>query len=140
MEEFIMQKMMYAANLHAPNDLRYEQVPVPELGAEDVLVKVSACGVCGSDIPRVLTQGTYHFPTIPGHEFGGEVVEIGSEVEPAYLHKQVAVIPLIPCRGCKSCEVGDFAQCEDYDFLGSRSDGGFAEYVRVPKENLVIVP
>ena len=41
-----MQKMMYAANLHAPNDLRYEQVPVPELGAEDVLVKVSACGVC----------------------------------------------------------------------------------------------
>ena len=135
-----MKGYMKAAVLHGVNDLRVEDVLIPEIGDHDVLVKVAACGVCGSDIPRILTQGTYHFPTIPGHEFGGEVVEIGSEVEPAYLHKQVAVIPLIPCRGCKSCEVGDFAQCEDYDFLGSRSDVGFAEYVRVPKENLVIVP
>ena len=104
-----MQKMMYAANLHAPNDLRYEQVPVPELGAEDVLVKVSACGVCGSDIPRVLTQGTYHFPTIPGHEFGGTITEVGEGVSKDIIGKRVAVIPLIPCRTCKFCEVGQFA-------------------------------
>lgn len=135
-----MEGKMKAAVLHGINDLRVEEVEIPELGEHDVLVKVSACGVCGSDLPRILTQGTYHFPTIPGHEFGGEVVALGSSVNQNLLHKNVAVIPLIPCRTCKSCEVGDFAQCESYDFLGSRSDGGFAEYVKVPKENLVIVP
>lgn len=135
-----MEGTMKAAVLHGVKDLRIEDVAIPKLGKTDVLVKVAACGVCGSDIPRILSQGTYHFPTIPGHEFGGEVVELGEDVEKELLHKQVAVIPLIPCRTCKSCEVGDFAQCEHYDFLGSRSDGGFAEYVKVPKENLVIVP
>ena len=88
-----MKGYMKAAVLHGVNDLRVEDVLIPEIGDHDVLVKVAACGVCGSDIPRILTQGTYHFPTIPGHEFGGEVVEIGSEVEPAYLHKQ-AVNPV----------------------------------------------
>lgn len=131
---------MYAAVLHGINDLRYEKVDIPELGPNDVLVKVKACGICGSDIPRVLQTGTYHFPTIPGHEFGGIVVKSGSNVKPGILGKKVAVIPLIPCRECKSCEVGDFALCENYDFLGSRNDGGFAEYVKVPESNLVFVP
>ncbi len=131
---------MKAAVLHAPNDLRYEEVRMPEPGERDVLVKVTACGVCGSDIPRVLTQGTYHFPTIPGHEFGGIVTELGKNARKDLLGKKVAVIPLIPCRTCKMCETGRFAQCESYDFLGSRSDGGFAEYVKVPEDNLVIVP
>ena len=131
---------MKAAVLHGIDDLRYEEVAIPQLGVDDVLVKISASGICGSDIPRILQQGTYHFPTIPGHEFGGVVVEVGKGVDASYLNKKVAVIPLIPCRTCKSCEVGDFAQCEDYDFLGSRSDGGFSEYVKVPKDNLLIVP
>ena len=135
-----MPKTMKAAVLHGIDDLRYEDVPVPELGDHDVLVKIKACGICGSDLPRVLKTGTYHFPTIPGHEFGGEVVELGKDVNPEYLHKNVAVIPLIPCHHCKPCEVGDYAQCEHYDFLGSRNDGGFAEYVKVPDTNLVFVP
>lgn len=135
-----MKGKMKAAVLCGIDDLQIKEIDIPELWADDVLVKVKACGVCGSDIPRVLTQGTYHFPTIPGHEFGGEVVEIGSAVSEDLLHKNVAVIPLIPCRTCTSCEVGDFAQCENYDFLGSRSDGGFAEYVKVPKDNVVIMP
>ena len=135
-----MSEKMKAAVLHGVDDLRYEEVDIPELGSHDVLVKIAACGICGSDIPRVLTTGTYHFPTIPGHEFGGEVVKLGSEADPALLHKNVAVIPLIPCHHCKPCEIGDYAQCEHYDFLGSRSDGGFAEYVRVPDTNLVLIP
>ena len=114
--------MMKAAVLHAPNDLRYEDVPIPEPGPGDVLVRVTACGVCGSDLPRVLTSGTYHFPTIPGHEFGGIVASAGENVDPGVIGKRVSVIPLIPCRTCKLCEVGQFAQCEQYDFLGSRSD------------------
>lgn len=131
---------MYAAVLHAPNDLRYEEVPIPVLSDNDVLVQVTACGVCGSDLPRVLTTGTYHFPTIPGHEFGGVIAAVGRNVPSGFLGRRVGVIPLIPCRTCKQCEIGQFAQCEHYDFLGSRSDGGFAQYARVPKENLVFLP
>lgn len=69
-----MEGKMKAAVLHGINDLRIDEVEIPRLDEHDVLVRVSACGVCGSDLPRILTQGTYHFPTIPGHEFGGEVV------------------------------------------------------------------
>ena len=135
-----MSETMKAAVLHGVGDLRCEQVPVPEPGENDVLVKVEACGVCGSDIPRVLTTGTYHFPTIPGHEFGGIVTKAGKNVPEEYVGRRAAVIPLIPCHTCKECEVGQYAQCEHYDFLGSRNDGGFAEYVRVPAANLVFVP
>ena len=66
---------MKALNLHAVGDLRYEDVPMPVRQAGEVLLKVHACGICGSDLPRVFTKGTYHFPTIPGHEFAGEIVE-----------------------------------------------------------------
>lgn len=135
-----MGEMMKAAVLHAPGDLRYEQVAMPVPGEGEVLVKIAACGVCGSDIPRVLTTGTYHFPTIPGHEFGGTVCALGAGTDSALLGKRVAVIPLIPCRKCKMCEVGQFALCESYGFLGSRDDGGFAEYVKAPAQNLVVVP
>lgn len=135
-----MRKKMKAAVLHSVDDLCCEMIDVPKLSEKDVLVKVSACGVCGSDIPRVRTNGTYHFPTVPGHEFGGTVVEVGDKVSKDYIGKLVAVIPLIPCKKCKACEIGQYAQCENYDFLGSRSDGGFAEYVKVPVENLIFVP
>lgn len=77
----IFMSRMNAAVLHGIDDLRYEKVDIPELGDYDVLVKVKACGICGSDIPRVLQTGTYHFPTIPGHEFGGIVVKAGSQVK-----------------------------------------------------------
>lgn len=135
-----MDGKMKAAVLHGVDDLRCELVDIPEPGENDVLVKISACGVCGSDIPRILKNGTYHFPTIPGHEFGGTVVETGEKVPKEYMGKRVAVIPLIPCGHCRACEIGQYAQCEDYDFLGSRNDGGFAEYVKVPAANLIFVP
>ncbi len=131
---------MKAAVLHGVDDLKYEEVLIPEVDDDHLLVKVKACGICGSDIPRVLTTGTYHFPTIPGHEFGGEVVKVGANADPELLHKNVAVIPLIPCRHCDQCEIGHFQQCADYDYLGSRNDGGFAEYCLVPKDNVVVVP
>lgn len=135
-----MKGTMKAAVLEAVGTLTITEVPIPTLGNKDVLVKISACGICGSDIPRVVQTGTYHFPTIPGHEFGGRVCEIGADVDANWNGKKVAVIPLIPCKHCSPCSVGDYAQCTNYDFLGSRSDGGFAEYVKVPAENLVEVP
>ena len=131
---------MKACVLHAVGDLRYEDVERPEAGANEVVVAVRACGVCGSDVPRVFSKGTYHFPTIPGHEFAGEVAETGPGVDLGLVGKGVTVFPLIPCRKCAACAIGAFAQCEDYDYLGSRCDGAFAEYVRVPAWNLVPIP
>lgn len=131
---------MKAAVLYGIDDLRYVDCEIPQVGNDDVLVKVGACGICGSDIPRVLTTGTYYFPTIPGHEFGGTVVEVGASCDQSLIGKKVAVIPLIPCKHCLQCESGNFQMCEGYEYLGSRNDGGFAEYCLVPKENLVLLP
>lgn len=131
---------MKASVLHAVGDLRLEEVPAPAAGPGEVLVRVAACGVCGSDIPRIFSKGTYHFPTIPGHEFAGEVCALGEGVEDTWLGRNVAVFPLIPCRACPPCQVGMYAQCEDYNYLGSRCDGAFAEYVAAPVWNLLPVP
>ena len=94
---------MKALNLHAVGDLRYEDVPMPVRQAGEVLLKVHACGICGSDLPRVFTKGTYHFPTIPGHEFAGEIVEAD---DPSLVGRRAAVFPLLPCRKCEACQVG----------------------------------
>ncbi|MBI3991588.1 MAG: galactitol-1-phosphate 5-dehydrogenase [Candidatus Omnitrophica bacterium] len=132
---------MKAAVLHAPKDIRFEEVKTPRPGKGEVLIKVKAAGICGSDIPRVMETGTYHFPTIPGHEFGGEVVELGKGV-PAGIKpgQNVAVVPCIPCGKCFWCKKGEYFQCENYNYLGSRCDGGFAEFVKVPAGNLVKAP
>jgi len=132
---------MKSAVLHAIGDLRYEDKPTPDPRYGEVLIKIKASGVCGSDISRVMKKGTYSFPLIPGHEFAGEVVEIGkTESCSVKVGDRVAVFPLIPCRKCIYCQIGEYAQCDDYDYLGSRRDGGFAEYIVAPIENLVPVP
>ena len=113
-----MSNLMEAAVLHAPGDLRVERVPVPEnLGPEDVLVKVAAAGICGSDIGRVMTTGTYRFPTIPGHEFSGTVADRGTSVTCVGVGDRVAVAPLMPCFRCESCQRGTYSLCDDYNFL-----------------------
>jgi L-iditol 2-dehydrogenase len=134
-----MKKTMFACNLHGIGDLRYEEVPFPSLQAGEVLLRVEAAGICGSDIPRVFEKGTYHFPTIPGHEFAGVIIGVNPGDE-ALLGKTAAVFPLIPCGKCAACQIGEYAQCTDYDYYGSRRDGGFAEYIAVKKWNLVMVP
>lgn len=131
-----MKETMQAAVLHAVGDLRYETVekPVPRPG--EVLLKIAAAGICGSDLPRVFTKGTYHFPTIPGHEFAGVITEAQ---DPALVGRHAAVFPLLPCRKCAACQVGEFANCEHYDYYGSRRDGAFAEYLAVDERNLILL-
>lgn len=135
-----LNEKMWASILYGVDDLRYEQVEIPGLKPGEALVKVTACGICGSDIPRVLKTGTYHFPTIPGHEFGGIVVKTGNSKDEGLIDRRVACIPLIPCYCCEQCEVGNYAQCPNYGYLGSRNDGGFAQYCKVPVNNLVLIP
>ena len=129
---------MKACVLKAVGQLEYEEVKTPSPGKGEVLLKIKASGICGSDIGRVFVKGTYSFPTIPGHEFAGEIVELGEGVQKDLLHKKAAVFPLLPCRVCDMCEVGEYASCRNYDYFGSRRDGGFAEYLAVPVWNLVI--
>ena len=125
---------MKALNLHAVGDLRYESVSLPKREQGEVLMKIHACGICGSDIPRIISKGTNHFPTIPGHEFAGEIIEANDN---SLLGRRAAVFPLLPCRKCEACQVGEYAQCHDYDYYGSRRDGAFAEYIAVKNWNLI---
>mgnify|MGYP002516868745 CR=1 FL=1 len=130
-------KTMHAAVLHAVGDLRYEEVAFPAVAEDEVLVKVKNCGICGSDVGRVLAHGTYHFPTIPGHEFSGEVV---FDAENKLTGKRVAVFPLLPCFSCENCKEERYANCTNYNYYGSRCDGGYAEYIAVKRFNLVELP
>lgn len=131
---------MTAAVMHAPGDIRVEDVPVPSPGPGEVLLKVAACGVCGSDIPRMLRNGGYVMPIICGHEFSGYVETLGEGVTGFSPGDLVSVPPLIPCRRCDFCVRGDFGLCEDYDYFGSRSDGAYAQYVVSPVGNLLLMP
>ena len=131
---------MKAWVLHGIGDLRYEDVDMPLLKPNESLVEVRACGICGSDIPRIYQTGTYHFPTIPGHEFSGVVKRIGSDVDSHLLGRRIGVFPLIPCMECEQCKRQQYEMCSHYSYLGSRTDGGFAEYVAVPQWNLIELP
>ena len=128
---------MKALNLHGVGDLRYEDAPMPMAGKDEALLKVRAVGICGSDIPRVFVKGTYNFPTIIGHEFAGEVVEADDKT---LVGRGFAVFPLIPCEKCDACKNGDYAQCADYDYYGSRRNGAMAEYLAVKVKNLCQIP
>lgn len=135
-----MGKYMKAHVLYGINDLRYEEVEMPAPNKDDVLVKVEAVGICGSDIPRIFETGAHKHPLIPGHEFAGTVCKLGENAEADLLGKRVGVFPLIPCRKCGPCLNKQYEMCRNYNYLGSRCDGGFAEYVCVPINNLMELP
>lgn len=126
--------MMKAARLHAVGDFRCDDVEKPAPHGKELLLRVRACGICGSDFPRVFEHGTSNgkYPLTIGHEFAGEVVAVGEEADPSLIGKRGAVFPLIPCGHCPACQTAHYAMCEHYDYLGSRRDGGFAEYCLLP--------
>lgn len=131
---------MRAAVMYKPGDIRIEDVAKPEPRSGEVLVHVDAVGVCGSDIPRLLTKGAHRMPLICGHEFAGRIVALGDSVAGFAVGELVGVAPLIPCRVCDQCATGNFSRCRDYDYLGSRRDGAYAEFVAVPVDNLLKAP
>ena len=132
-----MQGKMKAVLMYAPKDLRLEEVDIPTVGADEVLIKIMAVGICGTDIPRVNKYGAYYSPIISGHEFAGEIVELGSDVRKSAIGDRVTVAPLIPCYECEYCDQGIYALCEDYSYYGSRCDGAFAQYIAVKEKNLL---
>lgn len=131
---------MHAWILHDINHLQYEETPLPDLQKGEVLLKVSAAGICGSDIPRIYQTGAHVHPLIPGHEFAGIVVDAFDEADRQFIGKRCGVFPLIPCGTCPACQTGRFQLCRHYSYLGSRCNGGFAEYAAVPSRNLLPLP
>ncbi len=118
--------------------LKDVEMPIPE--ENEVRIQVKAAGICGSDIPRIYETGAHRMPLVPGHEFSGVVEGIGKNVPSYWLGRRVGVYPLIPCRKCEPCMSGKFELCRNYDYIGSRIDGAFAEYVIVQADNLIELP
>lgn len=135
-----MNGKMRAVRLYAPGDLRCVEVPIPQLKEDEVLIKVKAVGICGSDPGRVMVKGTYSFPTTIGHEFGGQITKCGSEVTGWQPGDRVTIVPLIPCYQCEYCKIGEYTLCDNYSYYGSREDGALADYIKVKADNLLRLP
>lgn len=128
-------KTMKAAVYRGPDRICVESVPVPEIGRGEALVRVVACGVCGTDLKKI-HSGSHAAPRIFGHETVGVVAALGRGVEGFAVGDKVAALHHIPCGACYYCRKKAYAQCEGYKRVGvtagfEPSGGGFAEYVRV---------
>lgn len=125
---------MQAAVYRGVNDVRLETVPVPAIGAGEILIRVATCGICGTDLKKIHT-GSHAAPRIFGHETAGTVAAIGDGVETFKVGDRVMVFHHIPCGHCYYCRKKTFAQCPVYKKVGvtagfEPSGGGYAEYVR----------
>lgn len=129
--------MMKAAVVVGHNDIQYQEIPVPFIGPGLVKVNVKHCGICGSDIPRVLNGACHSFPQVLGHECAGIVTEVGDGVKNIQIGDHVAIVPLVPCMQCQDCQNGNFSLCKHYSFIGSRQQGGMAEFLVIPEKNVL---
>src|SRR5512143_1368323 len=126
---------MRAAVYRGPGEVRIETLPVPEIGPDELLVKVAVCGVCPTDIKKI-QYGTVPPPRVFGHETAGIIARVGNRVRAFRCGQRVALHHHVPCLKCHACRHGAFAQCAGYKRTGitagfEPAGGGFAEYVRV---------
>ena len=128
---------MKAGILKSAKHIEYQEIELPEILSDSVLIKIKAVGICGSDIPRYMEGRVHFFPIILGHEFSGEVVDFGNSVTNLKKGDRVTVAPLLPCMECHECKAGHYAQCNNYRFIGSSVSGAFSEYISVPVRNVV---
>ena len=129
---------MKAAVVVANEDVQYQEIEEPKVTKGAVKIKVRYSGICGSDIPRVLNHGVHFYPIVLGHEFSGDVVEVGEGVTKVKVGDRVSGAPLLPCMKCDDCQKGNFSLCKHYSFIGSREQGSNADYVVIPEQNAVV--
>jgi L-iditol 2-dehydrogenase len=136
-----------AVVVYGKEDFRYEDVPMPVVGDEEVLVRVHKCGICAAD-PKIFHGKAYfskvvydHAPIIAGHEFIGEVVELGKGAEKKYgleIGDQAIAEQIVPCGECYYCRRGLYNLCDVHAIFGvSGPDGGWAEYMKYPRGSIV---
>jgi L-iditol 2-dehydrogenase len=130
---------MRAAVLHAPRDVRIEERPVPQPGPREVLVRIGAIGVCGSDVHYYehgrIGSRVVEAPLVLGHETSGRVEALGPGASRHRVGDRVALEPGVPCGGCRECRAGRYNLCRDVRFLGTPPiDGAFTDYVPIHED------
>ena len=111
---------MKAAVVVANEDVQYQEVEEPQVSKGTVKIRVRYSGICGSDIPRVLNNGVHFYPIVLGHEFSGDVVEVGEGVTKVKVGDRVSGAPLLPCMKCDDCQQGNFSLCKASSVPDSR--------------------
>lgn len=138
-----------AALLKSLGNWTYDEIIIPDPGKDRAIIKILKSGICSTDVVRSMEVGFYSYPIVPGHEMLGHVYKLGSQNNNLKEGDKVCVYPLITkcsddtcCGGCNTVYgIGKAPNlCSSYDFLGSRSHGGYAEFVSSPIKNLVKVP
>jgi len=137
-----MKGEMKAGVISAKDRIDVKTVPIPALNEGEALIKVRYCGICGTDVHVLRGEyGADNFPIIPGHEFVGELVEVkGTGAELFTSGDMVVAQPFFPCGNCEPCAQGNDNVCRDLHFMGTRVNGGFAEYVKVLTRKMYKIP
>ncbi|MEU1667519.1 zinc-dependent alcohol dehydrogenase family protein [Streptomyces sparsogenes] len=131
---------MRAAVIEAPGKVTVTTVPDPAPGPREVVVDVAACGLCGTDLHILQGEFAPTLPIVPGHEFAGEVVGVGSEVTEVAVGDKVAVDPSLHCHECRYCRIGRGNLCDRWNAIGVSVPGGAAEFAVAPVANCVRLP
>ncbi|MBJ7902486.1 zinc-dependent alcohol dehydrogenase family protein [Streptomyces sp. DSM 110735] len=132
---------MRAVVVTQPGSAELTVMPDPSPGPSEVVVRVSSCGLCGTDMHILGGElPSVSYPLVPGHELTGVVVETGRDVRFPLVGQRVAVDPNTPCGACHYCRIGRGNLCEHYTAVGVTRDGGFAEYVAVPAGRCHVLP
>lgn len=126
---------MKSAVFYNVEDIRIEERPIPEIDDESILVKVSYCAICGTDV-RIYYNGQANVvpPRVTGHEVSGVIAKVGKKVEGYAVGDKVVVVPEITCGKCIDCLNGNSNMCSNVLMIGYGVDGGFSEYMAVPKK------
>ncbi len=133
---------MKAAVIEQKNSICLKEVPIPEIGEGEALIKLRYCGICGSDIHVLRGEHpTAQFPVVPGHEFVGELVEAkGPGAEKFQPGDMVVAQPFFSCGNCEPCAQGHDNVCRSLQFMGAHRDGAFAQYVKVLTRKMYQIP
>lgn len=127
-----MNKIIKRAKLVAPKKFIIEEVDIPKPALNEVLIKVKACGICGTDLHAYYGEHPFiSYPIVPGHEFSGIVEKTG---------EHVVVEPLLTCGKCYNCKIGRYNICNDLKVIGCQTDGAFAQYIAIPINKVFSIP
>lgn len=135
--------MLAAIKTENPKEVVLKTIPIPELSEGELLIKVDACGVCGSDLHAFTHSKGYEFvdmPIILGHEISGEVVGSANRTQEAFIGKKVIIESMQYCGECENCKDQRYSICEQNKVIGLHFNGGMAEYVKTKKEYVREIP
>jgi len=134
---------MRAAVLYSPFKIKIEEKPILKINSGEVLIKTKAAAICGSDVRLYRGEKKANLPRTIGHEFSGEVVSVGKQIKSIHCGDRVTIQPVISCGSCTNCRKGKTNICLKRKVIGYDYEGGFAEYIRIPKEgisNICVLP